>query len=454
MGNKQDAKRRRRSGPVRFKKRICPKTTTTKSIEHTDSVENTLPGPSASHRKMTTNNIQLSSNLDASSETHQDDSCHLNSFYYLLLDSMILETILSVIGCYLLCNLRELQFTNNILKKKGLANCIEIKCLSASYIFFYTTYTSNRVSKNNKSGPDPFDGNARSVIVFREIGKGHTAMETFFGYMNCVPQLAYPTYREMNKDIALCYSNVATDSMLQAAQEIKGDDEEPICDIAVSCDGTWQKRGYSSLNGIVTIVNVERGKAIDYNVLTKKCAQCTAWESRRGTDAFEEFMSTHENECEINHEGSAGAMEVKGVVTCFSSSVEKYNLRYTQYLGDGDTKSFLEVVKSNPYNGTDVNKLECIGHIQKRVGSRLLKLRKDGEFKERYEDSDDDDGDDTNSKKKKKLIRSTDKNINKLQNYYVIAMRSSTGDTIWGLKKSIAAVFYHCCDATSLLSQK
>ena len=283
---------------------------------------------------------------------------------------MILETILSVVGCCPLCNLRELQFTNNILKKKGLANCLEIKCLSPSCNFFYTTYTSNRVSKNNKSGPDPFDVNARSVIAFREIGKGHTAMETFFGYMNCVPPMAYPTYREMNKDIALCYSDVATDSMLQAAQEIKGDDEEAMCGIAVSCDGTWQKRGYSSLNGIVTVVSVETGKAIDYNVLTKKCAQCTAWgESRRGTDAFEEFMSTHENECEINHEGSAGAMEAKGVVTCFSSSVDKYNLRYTQYLGDGDTKSFLEVVKSNPYNGTAVKKLECIGHIQKRVGS-------------------------------------------------------------------------------------
>ena len=91
------------------------------------------------------------------------------------------------------------------------------------------------------------------------------------------------------------------------------------------------RKGYSSLNGIVTVVSVETREAIDYNVLTKKCAHCTALGSRRGTDAFEEFMSTHENECEINHEGSAGSMEAKGVVTSFSSSVEKYNLRYTRW---------------------------------------------------------------------------------------------------------------------------
>ena len=120
---------------------------------------------------------------------------------------MILETILSVVGCCPLCNLRELQFTNNIPKKKGLANCIEIKCLSTNCHFFYTTYRSNRVSKNKQSGPDPFDLNARSVIAFREIGKRHIAMETFFEYMNCVPPVTYPTYREMNKDMLFqrCY---------------------------------------------------------------------------------------------------------------------------------------------------------------------------------------------------------------------------------------------------------
>ena len=42
-------------------------------------------------------------------------------------------------------------------------------------------------------------------------------------------------------------------------------------------------------------------------------------------------------------------------------------------------------------------KLECIGHIQKCVGARLLKMRKNGDFKELYEDDDED----SNSKKQK-----------------------------------------------------
>ena len=37
----------------------------------------------------------------------------------------------------------------------------------------------------------------------------------------------------------------------------------------------------------------------------------------------------------------------------------------------GDTKSFEEILKSNPYPGHTITKGECIGHVQKCVGSCL-----------------------------------------------------------------------------------
>ena len=101
---------------------------------------------------------------------------------------------------------------------------------------------------------------------------------------------------------------------------------------------------------------------------------------------YNEFMADHDNECLTNHKGSAGMMEPQGVVACFMRSLEKYKTRYTQYLGDGDTKSYLEVVKNDPYNGVPINKLECIGHIQKRVGARLIKMKTDGVFKDLTDD--------------------------------------------------------------------
>ncbi|GFX92308.1 hypothetical protein TNCV_1112351 [Trichonephila clavipes] len=39
--------------------------------------------------------------------------------------------------------------------------------------------------------------------------------------------------------------------------------------IAVAVDGTWHKRGYSSLNGVVCATSVENGKVIDFEALHK-----------------------------------------------------------------------------------------------------------------------------------------------------------------------------------------
>ena len=64
-------------------------------------------------------------------------------------------------------------------------------------------------------------------------------------------------------------------------------------------------------------------------------------------------------------------MESAGVLEIFERSVEEKKLRYTTYLGDGDSKSFQNIINSDPYPGIIVTKSECIGHAQKRVTVHL-----------------------------------------------------------------------------------
>ena len=40
-------------------------------------------------------------------------------------------------------------------------------------------------------------------------------------------------------------------------------------------------------------------------------------------------------------------------------------------IGDRDSSAYQSVVDSNPYQGLIPEKVECIGHVQKRVGSGL-----------------------------------------------------------------------------------
>ena len=49
--------------------------------------------------------------------------------------------------------------------------------------------------------------------------------------------MAQPTFREMNIEVAKCYTDVAGESMQQATDKIR----EDICDLGVSCDGTKER---------------------------------------------------------------------------------------------------------------------------------------------------------------------------------------------------------------------
>lgn len=62
-------------------------------------------------------------------------------------------------------------------------------------------------------------------------------------------------------------------------------------------------------------------------------------------------------------------MESAGSVTIFNLSI-----KYVKYLRDQDTKDFR---KLGPYGVKETEKLECIGHTQKRKWTKYRKVRQD-----------------------------------------------------------------------------
>jgi len=64
-------------------------------------------------------------------------------------------------------------------------------------------------------------------------------------------------------------------------------------------------------------------------------------------------------------------MESKGIVECFQASAVSRGLRYKRFIGDGNSSTFSGILKADPYEGMVVEKGDCIGHVQKQMGSRL-----------------------------------------------------------------------------------
>ena len=123
--------------------------------------------------------------------------------------------------------------------------------------------------------------------------------------------------------------------------------------------------------------------------------------------------------CTATHDETAPAMEPSGIKAIFNRSTEKKQLRHTEFYGDGDSKGHASI--ESIYPDIEVIKQECIGHVQKRVGSRLKKLRqKVGSLG--------------------RTGRLNDATIDRLQNYYGMAIRNNTGNLV-KMKKS-------CCSRT------
>ena len=189
---------------------------------------------------------------------------------------------------------------------------------------------------------------------------------------------------------------------------------------------------------MVTGISVDTGKCIYYRIRMKNCKICQSWEGREDSGEYEEFISAHELNFDTNHHRPAGSVDDDELIKCLKVTEKNRKLRYINYLGNGDSKSFLEISKLDIYPQKQVKKLECVGHIQKRLGSRMRKLKstKKGPFSDR------------------KTLGGkgslTNKMINKLQNYFGIAIRQCAGKTVFEIKRATRTVLFHCSEISNL----
>jgi hypothetical protein len=75
-----------------------------------------------------------------------------------------------------------------------------------------------------------------------------------------------------NKKLLSVVKQCANDSMLNNAIDVKQMNDSEECGISI--DGTWQKRGHASHNGVVTSISVDTKKCLDVEVMSDKCQQC------------------------------------------------------------------------------------------------------------------------------------------------------------------------------------
>ena len=142
-------------------------------------------------------------------------------------------------------------------------------------------------------------------------------------------------------------------------------DKNSILDVAVSFDcSSWMKRGHKSHIGIGFAVEMNLGMVVDLDVLCNNCRQCGP---------------KKQHKCHKNFNGKSGTMKAEIAVRIWSRTTN-YNMRFTIYISNGDSSAYSAVCRLNDGRGpyeVPIIKEECENHVNKRMGARLRKLKKE-----------------------------------------------------------------------------
>lgn len=294
-----------------------------------------LQKDSASMRK-------VGSNLD---EYERFQSTNVENGCFDIVNLQNLSKLLEQIAVCVKCGGSLIVDTKN---RIGLSVNIIIKCSRPSCSFEVSSKNSEKLSCGK------LEVNVRTMYAFRCIGKGEEAAKTFCAVMDLPSP---PSFKRYKKVVHTAAKEACEDSMKTAAEEciIENDNDR---DVTAIFDGSWQRRGHTSLNGVVTAIAANIGKVIDVRIFSKFC-RCK-----------KRLQNEHDRwSCAANYQGSSGGMEVAGVVDMFYQSQTRLGLRYKYYLGDGDSAAYPTVVSESPYGPEcPVEKLECLGHVKKKNG--------------------------------------------------------------------------------------
>jgi hypothetical protein len=118
---------------------------------------------------------------------------------------------------------------------------------------------------------------------------------------------------------------------------------------------------------MVGIIGRHTGEILFIGIKNKFCSICARTENKN--------EQTRDHVCFKNWNYSVPAMESAMAVERFSMSEEMHNLRYIQFIADGDASVF-EKIKENISYGKDVRKIECTtNHAFKNYGKHLRKVK-------------------------------------------------------------------------------
>ena len=163
----------------------------------------------------------------------------------------------------------------------------------------------------------------------RTLGIGHSEIKRCTTVMNIPKQMTQKNYDYLVLKIPNITVEVAQKTMADAVADLgqQCENDDKILDICVSCDGIWQRKGFSSLNGVFASFSMDSDNVLDIEAMSRVCSGCSLNQNlaKRDLNAYARWKNSHI--FKMNFIGSGSGMEKEGANCIFQRSIKKHKLK-------------------------------------------------------------------------------------------------------------------------------
>ena len=257
----------------------------------------------------------------------------------------------------------------------GIASILHVSC---NHCGAMNDVKTSQTHKSGSRGPLAFDSNTRAVLASLDTGIGESHLSRILSTLN-IPPPTRSTFKKREREIGKAVERVAKRSCTEATNKERllaianGNipDSTGLVDITCSYDMGWQKRGraFNSSTGHGATMSMSSGKVLAYGTRNKKCRSCDS-----SVKAPSKLPKVHN--CRKNYNGSSKYMETDVACDLFKAAPEN-QVKYSAYIGDDDSTTLAELVKTTPYK---LQKFSDIIHIKRSLSTRLYNLSQRAKF--------------------------------------------------------------------------
>jgi len=139
--------------------------------------------------------------------------------------------------------------------------------------------------------------NRRLMLAVRMLGGGLQSLKMLCAILDITSSfsnnICYTFLENLHTASKALFEHFQKKAVKEEISENAVAGKEPL-NLTVSGDGSWKKRGFSSLFGLATLIGKYTNKVLDVAVKSSFCQSCANWRNKQGTVEYDLWKESHE----------------------------------------------------------------------------------------------------------------------------------------------------------------